>query len=64
MPKKLGWTDGICDNPDRREYSGQPCQCAGCRPENHCIPEFGGCSECDGPVLGCDHNDDAEEEGF
>lgn len=66
IKQEKGWADGICDDPDHPEYHGQSCDCAGCRPENVCINEFGGCSECEGPSQGCscgsELNDDENEE--
>lgn len=43
-------------------HFGQFCLCAGCRPLNHCIPDTGGCTECDGPVTDCSWTDEDERE--
>lgn len=56
-----GWSDGICDDPFNTEYNGQPCDCAGCRPENRCVND-GGCYECDGPVKGCSRGAEEDDE--
>jgi len=54
----------ICDSMLHPEYRGQFCLCAGCRPENYCIPidEGGGCVECEGPVTECTGPTAEEEE--
>ena len=62
IEQERGWADGVCDDPDHPEYHGQPCDCAGCRPENVCINEFGGCSECNGPSQGCSCGSEEDEE--
>ncbi|MFA5124866.1 MAG: hypothetical protein WC473_03555 [Patescibacteria group bacterium] len=53
-----------CDSSLHPEYYGQFCLCAGCRPENYCIPidDGGGCVICEGPVTECGGPTAEEEE--
>jgi hypothetical protein len=53
--------ESVCPD-DRSPHFGKFCLCAICRPENYCIPDGGGCVECDGPVTECGGPTAKEEE--